>query len=81
MPPELCVRIDGREWQVPSGCSVAAALRLAGLEATRYSHDGSARGATCGMGICFECRVRIDGRERLACLTPVAAGMEIWCDA
>lgn len=81
MPPEIHVRVDGQELQVSAGCSVAAALRRAGFEATRHSHDGSARAACCGMGVCFECRVRIDGRERLACLTPITAGMEIWRDA
>ena len=81
MPPDICVRVDGQELQVPAGCSVAAALCRAGFETTRRSHDGSSRAACCGMGVCFECRVRIDGRERLACLTPIAAGMEIWRDA
>lgn len=81
MPAEVCIRIDGVETWVPDGCSVAAALRLAGIAATRHSHDGSPRAACCGMGVCFECRVRIDGSERLACLTRVSAGMEIHCDA
>lgn len=81
MPAELRIRIDGAELRVAAGISVAAALRQAGLAATRRSHDGSPRAALCGMGVCFECRVRIDGHERLACLTTVAAGMEIRCDA
>lgn len=81
MPPEISVRIDGEEVRVRGECSVAAALRQAGYAATRLAHDGSRRAACCGMGICFECRVQIDGRERLACITPVAAGMEIWRDA
>ena len=30
------------------------------------------------MGICFECRVRVDGRPHVkACQTPVGDGMEI----
>jgi len=32
----------------------------------------------CGMGICFECRVTINGNaHQLACQTPVEAGMHI----
>jgi D-hydroxyproline dehydrogenase subunit gamma len=81
MPPEIRVRVDGVDIAVPSGCSVAAALRSAGIGATRRSADGGARAACCGMGVCFECRVRIDGREQLGCLTRIEAGMEISLDA
>jgi sarcosine oxidase subunit alpha len=36
------------------------------------------RTAVCGMGICFECRVTINGiTHQLACQTPVVAGMHI----
>jgi succinate dehydrogenase/fumarate reductase-like Fe-S protein len=28
------------------------------------------------MGTCFECRVRVNGIERLACITPVSAALE-----
>ena len=81
MSTEVHLRIDGVDVAVPAGCSVAAALRLAGHLATRRALDGSGRGACCGMGVCFECRVRIDGAERLGCLVRVADGMEIVCDA
>lgn len=81
MPPELRVRVDGVEIQVPADCSVAAALRSAGFVGTRRSLDGAPRAACCGMGVCFECRVRIDGVERLGCLVRVREGMEISRDA
>lgn len=77
MPPEVTLRIDGVTLVTEAGISVAAALARLGLGATRQSISGTARGAFCGMGVCFECRVRVNGVERLACLTPVAAGMEI----
>lgn len=81
MPSEVRVRIDGSEVVVPAGISVAAALCRSGHESTRRALDGSARAAFCGMGVCFECRVRIGGVERLGCLVRVADGMEIRCDA
>jgi D-hydroxyproline dehydrogenase subunit gamma len=35
----------------------------------------------CGMGICFECRVTIDGREHCrSCQIPCAEGMEVRTD-
>jgi aerobic-type carbon monoxide dehydrogenase small subunit (CoxS/CutS family) len=77
MPPEVTLRIDGVSLVTEAGISVAAALARAGLGAPRQSVSGTARGAFCGMGVCFECRVLVDGVERLACLTPVAADMEI----
>jgi sarcosine oxidase subunit alpha len=81
MPAEVRIRVDGVEVTVPAGCSVAAALCHAGRSATRQALDGRPRAACCGMGVCFECRVRIDGIERLGCLARVADGMEIACDA
>ncbi len=39
---------------------------------------GSPRGLFCGMGVCFDCLVRVDGRVGVrACLEPVRAGMRI----
>jgi sarcosine oxidase subunit alpha len=81
MSTDVRLRVDGVDVVVPAGCSVAAALRLSGHTATRRALDGSGRSACCGMGVCFECRVRIDGVERLGCLVRVAEGMEIACDA
>ena len=76
----VAIRIDGRDVRVPAGVSVAAALAHAGVVATRRDVDGHARGACCGMGVCFECRVRVDGEETLGCLTRITAGMEIVTD-
>ena len=68
--------IDGRSHQVDASISVAAALSNAGIGAVRTSVSGKARAPLCGMGICYECRVTIDGvAHRRACLVPVANGM------
>ena len=82
MPPEVTKRdvtlqIDGVVVRMRAGTSVAAALAQVGHTATRHSLRGEPRAAFCGMGVCFECRVRIDGVERLACLTPVCEGLQI----
>jgi len=70
--------VDGRLLDVPEGVTVAAALLGAGEDAFRDSVAGSPRGPLCGMGICFECRVTIDGAPgRRACLEPVADGMRV----
>jgi sarcosine oxidase subunit alpha len=49
-----------------------------GISAFRRSVDGTPRGPLCGMGICHECRVTIDGvAHRRACLVPVSEGMHV----
>jgi D-hydroxyproline dehydrogenase subunit gamma len=77
----LTLRIDGRSVRVASGSSVAAAVALAAKGAnvvTRRSVSGAARGPLCGMGVCQECRVTIDGvRHKLACQTLCAQDMSV----
>ena len=74
----LTLRINGRLVTVPAGATVAAALAIADESVCRTSVTGEPRGPLCGMGICFECRVRVDGRPHVkACQTPVGDGMEI----
>jgi hypothetical protein len=52
--------VNGALLSVASGTTVAAAVLMAGTM-TRASVAGETRGPLCGMGICFECRVTIDG--------------------
>lgn len=50
----------------------------AGAAITRRSVSGMLRGPLCGMGVCQECRVTIDGRaHQLACQTLCASGMQV----
>jgi D-hydroxyproline dehydrogenase subunit gamma len=70
--------VDGRPVQARTDDSVAAALLSAGVLAFRRSVSGEPRAPLCGMGICFECRVRVDGRAHVrACLEPVRDMMEV----
>jgi sarcosine oxidase subunit alpha len=70
--------VDGRRTPAAAGASVAAALLGLGVRAFRTSVRGEPRAPLCGMGICLECRVTIDGvAHRRACLVPVAAGMRV----
>ncbi len=77
MTATVALFIDGRPVRVQAGVSVAAALRLAGAGTTRTSVTGMARAPLCGMGICQECRVDIDGRRVLACQSTCRDGMRI----
>lgn len=82
MPERMEIRINGRPVSVPRDSTVAAAIAVAGLASSRQSATKESRGPLCGMGVCFECRVTIDGvPHRLGCQTPCSAGMEVTTDA
>ena len=69
--------LDGRPLRVVAGTTVAAALAQGGDGTTRTSVSGQRRAPLCGMGICQECRVSIDGVRRLACQTLCRDGMRV----
>ena len=70
--------IDGELHQARAGTSVAAALVNAGVWSFRHATRGEPRGPLCGMGVCHECRVTIDGvAHRRACLVPLTDGMDV----
>jgi D-hydroxyproline dehydrogenase subunit gamma len=81
MPERVTIRVNGKPVQVPAGTIVAVALAQAGLTRFRRSVGGDARGLFCGMGVCFECRVTIDGQPHCrSCLTLCEEGMEVDTD-
>jgi sarcosine oxidase subunit alpha len=60
---------------------VAAAVLQAGITSFRRSVSGEPRGPLCGMGICFECRVRIEGAAHVrSCQTLCENGMDVRTD-
>jgi D-hydroxyproline dehydrogenase subunit alpha len=75
------LRVDGRSIAVAPGTTVAAALWSAGISSCRTSLSGEPRGPVCGMGICFECRVTVDGvPHQRGCILPCTEGMEVVTD-
>ncbi len=78
MAETAALSIDGRAATCADGITVAAALENAGRSVCRGSVSGEGRGVLCAMGICFECRVTIDGApHRRACMELVRDGMEV----
>jgi D-hydroxyproline dehydrogenase subunit gamma len=71
------ITLNGREVQVSEGITVAAALSIHLSGITRRSVSGEARAPLCGMGICQECAVSINGQRRLACQTLVREGLVV----
>src|SRR5437762_898750 len=80
MRPANAVRFqfDGRALDALEGETIAAALAAADVVAVRQARSGAPRGPFCGMGVCFDCLVTVDGRpSQRACLTKVEAGMDV----
>ena len=60
---------------------VSTAVIVSGAGGFRRSVSGEPRGPLCGMGICFECRVKIDGRAHSrSCQVPSKEGMDVFTD-
>ena len=61
------------------GESIAAALFASGRRFTRWTaRTGEPRGYFCGMGVCQDCLVTVDGLPNVrACVTPVRDGMRV----
>ena len=77
MPSQVTVTVNGARVVVPSGVTVAAAVMIAG-QACRMSVSGEPRGPLCGMGICFECRVAINGNPHVrSCQVLCEHGMDV----
>jgi predicted molibdopterin-dependent oxidoreductase YjgC len=79
MKPKTSVEflLDGRPLRVPAGTTVAAALAFRPPGCARLSVSGEARAPFCGMGVCHECRLSIDGQRRLACQTLCSDGLRV----
>jgi hypothetical protein len=70
---------DGRPVAFTDGQSVAAALTAVGVRSWRTTRvGGRPRGLFCGIGICFDCLVVVDGRpNQRACIVPARAGTQV----
>jgi D-hydroxyproline dehydrogenase subunit gamma len=75
---QVTVTVDGRPVVAHSGETVAAVLIAEGSPATRLTKSGAPRGVFCGMGVCFDCLVVVDGIPNTrACMTWVRDGMAV----
>jgi predicted molibdopterin-dependent oxidoreductase YjgC len=81
MPDDVAIRVNGRPVRVPAGTILAVALAQAGESRFRRSTSGESRAPLCGMGVCFECRVTVDGRPHVrSCQLVCEDGMDVLTD-
>jgi sarcosine oxidase subunit alpha len=71
--------VDGEAVRAYPGETVAAALLAAGRRAFRRTGlSGEPRGLYCGMGVCGECAVTVDGEPGVrACVAIALPGMAV----
>lgn len=76
---EVVALVDGHPVRAFEGETVAAALLAAGRRVLRTTiRRGEPRGVYCGIGLCFDCVMTIDGQPNIrTCQTPVRAGMRV----
>jgi len=83
MSKAITLSVDALEISVEEGVTVTAAIAYAADSAgkspvTRSSVGGMPRAPLCGMGVCQECRVTINGRpHQLACQTLCTQDMDV----
>jgi sarcosine oxidase subunit alpha len=72
-------KLDGNPCYAYEGETIAAVMTAEGKQTFRLSpKDREPRGLYCGMGICFECLVTVDGILNVqACQTLVKEGMTV----
>lgn len=82
MADSVTIFINGQTQRVPAGSTIAAAVLVSGELRFRRSVSGEARAPLCGMGICYECRVQVDGQaHQRSCQIVCSEGMEVRTDA
>jgi sarcosine oxidase subunit alpha len=78
---QISFTLNGKSVQAAEGISVAAAVLNQNVTAFRRSVTGQPRGPLCGMGICFECRLSIDGQaHQKSCQVPLVREMVVVTD-
>ncbi len=75
---EITFTFNGAGVAASAGQSLAAALIAAGRREFRVTAGGKPRGVFCGIGVCQDCLVTVDGTpNRRACMTGAVDGMAV----
>jgi len=75
---EILIQVNGSELAASAGDTIAKVLVEHGYLVLRYTERLAPRSLFCGMGVCFDCLVTVDGTPEIrACMTEVQNGMRI----
>ena len=78
----ITITFDGQPIRACAEDSIGAALTRAGVRSWRTTRrKGRPRGLFCGIGVCYDCLLSVDGAaNQRACLVPAVDGMELSSD-
>jgi hypothetical protein len=78
----ITITFDGQPIRAYAEDSVGAALTRAGVRSWRTTRrKGRPRGLFCGIGVCYDCLLSVDGSaNQRACLVRAVDGMELSSD-
>ncbi len=72
------IEVDGAAVTAYPGESLAAVLFAAALRVLGERSGGArSRGYFCGMGLCWECLVTVEGQASRACMTEARPGLRV----
>jgi aerobic-type carbon monoxide dehydrogenase small subunit (CoxS/CutS family) len=72
------IEVDGKTILSCSGQTIAEALLANGVRTLRMTQKQASRGVYCGMGICYECRMIVNGIPNVrTCMTLATPGSRI----
>jgi predicted molibdopterin-dependent oxidoreductase YjgC len=76
MSEPFTISFDGDEIACREDWTIGAALTAAGVRSWRTTRrEGRPRGLFCGIGVCFDCLVTVNGRPSVrACLAAARPG-------
>jgi predicted molibdopterin-dependent oxidoreductase YjgC len=69
---------DGKKITAKKGQTIAEALLSHGVRMFRKTMNQSPRGVYCNMGVCYECRMIVNGIPNVrACMTAATPGCQV----
>jgi predicted molibdopterin-dependent oxidoreductase YjgC len=72
------IEVDGRKVKAKSGQSIAEAMLASGFRVFRKTRNDAPRGFYCGMGVCYECRMIVNGLPNVrTCMTLATPGCKV----
>jgi predicted molibdopterin-dependent oxidoreductase YjgC len=72
---EFLIQVDGEKIKAVEGQTIAAAILSSGRVGFRKTKTKRMRGPYCGMGVCYECRMTVNGVENFrTCVTKAEPG-------
>ncbi|HLR13347.1 MAG TPA: (2Fe-2S)-binding protein [Burkholderiaceae bacterium] len=77
MTASISILINGEPVSAEPGVSLGSVIHARHKSFRTSPKLSWPRGIYCGMGVCFECVITVDGKPARACVTPVRNGMSV----